>query len=213
MIIPAILENNSESFHHRLSQLSTLTGLAKVQVDFIDGIFVRGRNLAIEQLPDLDQRYEWEAHLMVQSPQNFFNYHEKGFKKIIIHYEAYTNLEEILLAIQAIKDVHCIPAIALNPETPMLYLKNLSSDVNHYTVMSVTPGRQGSTFVPATYERVRQLKMILPKAIIEVDGAVSDDNIALLSEAGAEEFAVGSFIFANGNPQDNYARLQKALTW
>ena len=46
--------------------------------------------------------------------------------------------------------------------------------------------------------------------IIEVDGGVTDQNIEALSEAGADAFVAGSFVFKSENPSDTIANL-KAL--
>lgn len=213
MIIPALLENNIKTFSDRIASLSAVADLKRVQVDFVDGIFVQGHSLGLFQLPDLNPEYEWEAHLMIQSPKNFFDYREKGFTKIIIHYEAYSSMTELLEAIQAVKDMQCVPAVAVNPDTSIISLRGLSGNVQNFTVMSVRPGRQGGVFISSVYDRVKQLRSLLPEANIEVDGGINVNNIVLLADAGANDFAVGSSIFAAGSPADNYAKLQRAIAW
>lgn len=188
-----------------------MTGLQTVQIDFTDGVFVRGRTLRVKELPPLDSQYNWEAHLMVESPQDFFDYHEAGFSKIIVHYEAYGSETALLQAVQAITAVKCVPAVAVNPETPILVLRNLIGVVSHFTLMSVYPGRQGNAFINSIYERVKQVRALSPSVVVEVDGGINLNNATLLVDAGAQELAVGSALFGGGDPADNFARLQRAI--
>lgn len=211
MVIPAILEFNQEAFKVRLEQCGRMVDLQTIQVDFTDGLFVRGRTLSVADLPPLDPKFVWEAHLMIESPTNFFDYHEAGFSKIIVHYEAYGTESDLRQAIQAIRDVKCTPAVAINPETTALVLRNLVDDVTNFTLLSVEPGKQGGSFMPAVYDRVRQVRGMSSNAVVEVDGGLNVNNISLLADAGAQELVVGSAIFGGGDPAENFHRLQRAI--
>ena len=58
-----------------------------------------------------------------------------------------------------------------------------------------------------------QLKALIAKsgskALIEVDGGVTDQNIAKLSQAGVDAFVAGSFVFKSEDPEATIADLKR----
>jgi ribulose-phosphate 3-epimerase len=81
--------------------------------------------------------------------------------------------------------------------------------------MSVNPGFGGQKFIENSYTKVANLKnMILKKgskALIEVDGGVSEQNAKRLLEAGADILVAGSFVFKAPDPIAAIASL-KSIT-
>ena len=80
--------------------------------------------------------------------------------------------------------------------------------------MSVNPGFGGQSFIENTYEKVKQLKAVInekgAKALIEIDGGVTDQNAKALLDAGADALVAGSFVFKSDDPMATIAKL-KAL--
>ena len=70
--------------------------------------------------------------------------------------------------------------------------------------MSVNPGFGGQQFIPATLDKIRQVRQRIAatgRAIrLEVDGGINIHNIAEIAAAGADTFVAGSGIFAQGEP-------------
>jgi ribulose-phosphate 3-epimerase len=66
-------------------------------------------------------------------------------------------------------------------------------------LMSVNPGFGGQKFIPNVLERAKRLKELIekrnPDCLIEVDGGVSDTNIAELKAAGVDVVVAGSYVF------------------
>lgn len=212
MVIPAILEKDIRRFEEKLALLPSMSGLKRVQVDFADGVFVSNYTLQLADLPPLPVEYEWEAHLMVQKPDNLSDYIAKGFKSVIIHLEAFGNNTEILAAIDAIKSAGAIPAVALDPRTPVHRLSELSIALNRFLLLSVIPGKQGNPFLANTYERITELRRLLPDAEIEVDGGVNGSNVSQILSAGADHVAIGSGLFAQGSPAQNYEAINMIVS-
>jgi ribulose-phosphate 3-epimerase len=79
-------------------------------------------------------------------------------------------------------------------------------------VMTVEPGFGGQKFMPDMLDKVRLLrKEIIRRKLnidIEVDGGISEDNAALVSEAGANIFVAGSAIFKSKRPRLVIARMR-----
>ncbi|MEZ4180524.1 MAG: hypothetical protein R3B41_03390 [Candidatus Doudnabacteria bacterium] len=208
MIIPAILENDHEAIHPKLDLLVELkTPIA--QIDFCDGDFVPHTTVDIIHLPNLPQEIEWEAHLMISNPANFELYRDKGFSKIIVHYEAFDSEAQMDQAVHAIKNLGMTPALAINPETAVSVLSYDTDTLKHFTILSVTPGKQGGEFIKETLYRIKELRELAPEAEIEVDGGINLDNIQKVIDSGANNFAVGSGIFAQLDPAQAYLELTK----
>ena len=74
-------------------------------------------------------------------------------------------------------------------------------------LMSVNPGFGGQSFIPATLDKLRQVRSRIDQSgfdiRLEVDGGVKVNNIAQVAAAGADMFVAGSAIF----DQPDYARV------
>ena len=79
-------------------------------------------------------------------------------------------------------------------------------------LMSVNPGFGGQKFIPSVIEKAKRLKALIQKrgakTLIEVDGGVTDENIALLKDAGVDIVVAGSFVFKNENYKEPISKLQ-----
>jgi ribulose-phosphate 3-epimerase len=211
-IVPAILEESRPGFDDKVFQITRIPGVERIQVDFGDGDFVPHKTLAVGELEPLNPAFAWEAHLMVRQPKNFLDYQIAGFHTLTLHYEAFLKEEAVDDAASEIKKLGMVPAIALNPETPVSVLRYFGDTLSHFTLMSVHPGFQGQEFLTQTFERVRELKTILPHATIEVDGGIQPEAAGRLIEAGADLLVVGSGLFAEGAALlEHFAQFNNAI--
>ncbi len=211
VIVPAILEKTKEGFAEKALRMVKLSGVQRIQVDFGDGQFVPNATLPASEIEPLNPAFIWEAHLMVKEPMDFLDYEISGFKTIIVHYEAYPNLAAIKNAINTIKQSGIEPGICINNETPVEVLEEFKDLTNHFLLMSVHPGFQGSEFLENTYQRIKELRSLVPKAIIEVDGGVNLQNIRKIADAGADLIVCGSSLVKAPSIQEAYEQLNKEL--
>ncbi len=214
MIIPAILEKNPLDFAHKLAKIKTIKKLKRIQVDFTDGVFVESKSMPVEELghvPKLD-KLEWEAHLMIDHPSNFEVYKEAGFSTVIVHYESFVSETLLEEAIEKIIKLGMKPGIAVNPETNVSTLRYFTDNIEHFTILSVEPGKQGNLFIPTTYEKVKALRELAPNATIEVDGGVNAENAETLIHSGADDLVVGSALFETEDIKQNYQNIESSGT-
>ena len=105
-----------------------------------------------------------------------------------------------------------MPAVALNPSTPLCMIEEILGDVGMILIMSVNPGFGGQRFIPASLDKVRRLRsMADARGIsidIEVDGGVNDKNAHELLQAGANVLVAGSFVFGSGDYAGAIASLR-----
>ena len=210
MIIPSILENNPAKFNERFKAISSLPGVKTLQIDFADGELVATKTVGIEDLKLPKNKFFYEAHLMIANPTNFADYAKKGFKRIIVHYEAFSSEQELEQALEQIIALKMIPGIAISPSTAVSVLRYFTDTIRYFTLLGVAPGKQGQEMKPDTFDRLRELRDIAEGANIEMDGGVNTANIAELIDAGATECVVGSALL-EGDIQENYQNLLAAL--
>ncbi len=209
IILPAILEKTKEAFEQRLALVCKIPGVTKIQVDFGDGEFIENKLLEAGEMDTLNPAFEWEAHLMVKNPNDFLDYQICGFKTLIVHYEAFENSDDLKKSLADIKGMGFKTGVAINPDTMVNVLKEVSAD--QYLIMSVVPGKQGQAFLPSTIDRIKELRAIYPHAIIEVDGGVNETNIKSIKQAGADLICVGSALVKAENLNIAYESLNKMM--
>jgi ribulose-phosphate 3-epimerase len=109
--------------------------------------------------------------------------------------------------LQLIRDCGCKAGLVFNPATSLSYLDYVMDKVDVILLMSVNPGFGGQSFIPATLDKLRQVRSRIDQSgfdiRLEVDGGVKVNNIAQVAAAGADMFVAGSAIF----DQPDYARV------
>ena len=105
-----------------------------------------------------------------------------------------------------------LPAVTLNPGTPVVLLKDIIKDLYMVLIMSVNPGFGGQEFIPHTIQKVKELRRLISetgsKALIEVDGGVNLETGAQLKEAGADALVSGNSIFKAPDPIEYIHQLK-----
>lgn len=185
-------------------------------VDVMDGVFVPNISFGFPVIIAAKKyaKKPFDVHLMIVDPDRYIaDFAKAGADVITVHYEACTHLHR---TIQLIKSVGCKAGVALNPHTPVSFLKDVLQDIDLALVMSVNPGFGGQAFIPQTLNKVRELKQMAqqanPNLYIEVDGGVGIQNIASLIEAGANVFVAGNAVFAATSPTQMIADLKNVET-
>jgi ribulose-phosphate 3-epimerase len=206
-IVPSILEITKSAFLDTMSRELKLPGVERIQIDFGDGEFVPNTILPVTEIDSLNPAFSWEAHLMVKEPKDFLDYKIAGFNTILIHYEAFDNSRDLHEAIEMIKSENLKAGLVINSGTPVEVLKDYEKIVNHFQIMSVQPGFQGTPFLEESYERISHLRKLVPSAIIEVDGGVNFDNVKKIAQAGADLIIAGSVITKTQNMLEAYEKL------
>ncbi len=210
-IVPAILEKTKHAFEEKVNLVCKIPGVKRIQVDFADGKFVPNVLLSASEIDTLNPAFIWEAHLMCFAPSDFLDYEICGFKTIIVHYEAYDTDEERIKALLDIKNLGLEPGLCLNLETDVKEVLKFKDICNHFQLMAITPGFQGTPFREEIFGRIKELRKLLPHAIIEIDGGVGFQNAKQLMEAGADLLIGGSSVVKAENPAEAFERLSQMV--
>lgn len=172
-------------------------GIDYLHIDIMDGEFVPNYALGTnfcDQLRRLTS-IPLDIHLMINRPDlkiDCFNFQPNEY--VSVHWESTPHIQRTLTAIRA---KGAKPMLAINPATPADVFKYLLPDIDGILVMTVNPGFAGQPLVPATLEKIRDIRKMLDEngysnIEIEVDGNVSFENAKLMREAGATMFVGGS---------------------
>ncbi len=187
MIVPAVIAKDQRELNSILRRIPANVSL--VQLDVMDGKFVPNRSLDFEF--ELDEKYSYEAHLMVKSPDSWIKTHGKRIDTIIAHYEATTNPEK---TIKKIKNMGKKAALALNPGTGIEQVMDYLDDLDQILIMTVHPGSYGSPFLPEVMDKITKIRQLKPELDVEVDGGIKPETIAMPNRAGANMFVSGSYL-------------------
>ncbi|MEL0636207.1 ribulose-phosphate 3-epimerase [Marinomonas sp. TI.3.20] len=138
-----------------------------------------------------------DVHLMVKPVDRMISeFIDAGATSITFHPEASEHIDRSL---QMIKDGGCRAGLVFNPATTLHHLKYVLDKIDMVLLMSVNPGFGGQTFIPKTLDKLREARELIDSTgrniRLEVDGGVSEKNIADVARAGADTFVAGSAIF------------------
>ncbi|MBS7816552.1 ribulose-phosphate 3-epimerase [Wohlfahrtiimonas chitiniclastica] len=151
-----------------------------------------------------------DVHLMVSPVDRMIEAFAKaGATYITFHPEASLHVDRSL---QLIKSLGCKAGLVLNPATSIHVLDHVWDYLDMVLVMSVNPGFGGQKFIPSALDKLKQLRTIIDEKgldiRLEIDGGVNADNIAEISQAGADTFVAGSAIFTQKDYTDIITRLK-----
>jgi ribulose-phosphate 3-epimerase len=209
-IVPAILDKTPEDFEKHITQLKNSLGFQEgwVHIDFADNKFVPNETIEPSVVSEYPTDLKKEAHLMVSRPLGWIKeLKEAGFDRVIFHFEADDNIDEV---IEAIKNAGMEVGVAINPETQIEWLEPYKDSLDQVLIMGIVPGFQGQPFIPATIDKIKNLKSKDWPVKISVDGAIRDTNARELMEAGADQLVSGSFLLS-GDIDENVEKIWEAI--
>ncbi len=154
-----------------------------------------------------------DVHLMVKPVDRIIpDFAKAGASIITFHPETSEHVDRSL---QLIKEHGCQAGLVFNPATPLHYLDHVIDKLDVILLMSVNPGFGGQSFIPATLDKLHQVRQRINESgrdiRLEVDGGVKVDNIRQIAEAGADMFVAGSAIFDQPDYAAVIARMRQEL--
>jgi ribulose-phosphate 3-epimerase len=193
-------------------------GLQLLHFDVMDGVFCPMLTLGAPVVAGLKTPLLKDVHLMIHEPLGKLeSFVAAGADMITMHTESTHHIHRAFQALGKMTNANdpargILRGLALNPGTPLSAIEPLLDHLDLVMLLAVNPGWGGQKFIPATRDRLLQLKrMAGEKILISVDGGVTRDNFAEVARLGADIIVTGSAVFDGKAPAENIRFMLEVL--
>ncbi len=203
-ISPSILSADFGKLNEEIRSVEPFSDM--IHIDVMDGHFVPNISFGAPVMKWISTDLPLDVHLMIEHPERFLkDFVDAGAFNITVHQEACVHLNRV---IQQIKEFGVKASVAINPATPVSFIKEVLGDVDMVLVMSVNPGFGGQKFISSVVSKIRELRDLGFEGDIEVDGGINGETVKVCEEAGANVFVAGSFIFKAKDRKEAILKLR-----
>jgi ribulose-phosphate 3-epimerase len=221
--VPAILPSSRSDFEKKLSSLSSISEVERIQIDVVDGKFAEpaswpysasGELHAMvekgEMLPHPD-RISYEVDLMCIDPESAAkDWLALGANRLTFHAGSVTDLPRLL---SFAKNQYGAGAgfaaelisfgVAVTIGSDIEILESCLSDIRYVQFMGIARiGRQGQPLDGRVFEKIRVFHERHPDMPIQVDGGVTLENAKKLLSLGVTTLVTGSAVAQSDNPSE-----------
>lgn len=219
-IAPSILSADFSKLGDEIMETEN-SGADLIHVDVMDGHFVPNITvgpLVIEAISKFTT-LPMNVHLMIENPSEYIEMFSKALAKndrdvsndwISFHIEAFYHPHRLL---NKIRELGIKSGIALNPSTPLSSITHLLDSMDLLVLMTVNPGFGGQSFIESMLPKIKEAKKIVKGYDIEilVDGGVSEKNIKIIRDSGADILVAGAAVYNKKDSIKNNIIRLKAL--
>lgn len=193
-----------------LSLSSTLTtlqdaGISRLHLDMMDAHYVPNLCFSFDVIEAIAKDFpdfEMDIHLMTDRPEFFIERLSKLKPYAIsIHPQTVTDIKSTF---SSLKESGIKVGIVLSPQESLEKSSSLLKYCDQLTIMGVTPGFSGQSFLEDTYEKIRESVKIRNNGNLsfdlEVDGGVDAEIAVRCKQLGVDIVVAGAMaIFHTGD--------------
>ncbi|MBO5208166.1 MAG: ribulose-phosphate 3-epimerase [Lachnospiraceae bacterium] len=209
LLSPSILAADFSILGQQIEEADK-AGAHYIHIDVMDGIFVPSISFGMPVISSIRSVTEkvFDVHLMIVEPERYIEEFAKcGADIITFHLEATKDADAV---IDLIHKNGCKAGLSIKPGTPVEALKPYLAKIDMLLMMTVEPGFGGQKYIPESTERVKEARQMAEEMglslDIQVDGGITQDNVHIVLEAGANVIVAGSSVFG-GNITENVKNI------
>jgi ribulose-phosphate 3-epimerase len=206
VVAPSILSADFARLGEEVRALDA-AGADWIHVDVMDGHFVPNLTIGPGVVRALRPvtKLPLDCHLMIERPERYVGaFAEAGADVITVHVEACPHLHRNLQQIHGFSrhgGDRVLAGVSLNPHTPIASIEAVLPLCDLVLLMTVNPGFGGQAFIEEVRPKIRQLRAEIDRrglsTRIQVDGGITDQNVRIVAEDGADTYVSGSGVMHN----------------
>ena len=208
LVAPSILSADFANLESDVKMLEK-NGADWVHIDVMDGHFVPNLTIGAPVVKAINRisTIPLDVHLMIENPGKYIkDFAFAGADIITFHYEAaQNNTDEI---IDLIKSYNIKVGISIKPKTDVFEIEKYIHKVDLVLVMTVEPGFGGQKFIQNCAEKIKEIKKINERVIVEVDGGINSETADYCKNLGVDVLVAGNYIFSSKNVKEAIASLR-----
>lgn len=201
LIAPSILSADFAQMGKAVDDLKAW-GADWVHCDVMDGVFVPNLTFGMPMVKALRARTDMtlDVHLMITSPERYIDrFIDAGADVVTFHAQACADPQA---ALSSIRSRGKKAGLVLNPDVDVQTVIPYLDLCDVVMLMGVFPGFGGQKFIPTVLDKISELKAAVGerKILIEIDGGVTEQNVAQMVERGVDVVVAGSSVFCSPDP-------------
>lgn len=210
-INPSILNADFNNLENEIKKIAAVSDL--LHLDIMDNKFVPNQTFTFERASQIiaSSSIGVDAHLMIENPDELApKYAKAGCISVTFHFEAATSVPDV---IANIRSNGAKVGMAIKPKTSFAEIEKYLNQIDMLLIMTVEPGFGGQSFMADQMDKVSAARQALTKkglnqTLLQVDGGISEETIAIAAKAGADCFVAGSAVYRSDDPAQMVKRLR-----